>query len=136
MKESDKLESIPGLACPKMMKTMSKVPFAPTRARPDLLAAVVVLWAWLMISPAAAAGKSDATNAPPKLNLQEAPLGRDIKAPISFAPVAKKVGPSVVNIYSTLTIKERPNQLFSDPFFRHFFGDELGPQAQPREHKV
>ena len=77
-------------------------------------------------------------NPPPKLKLEETPLNREIKAPISFAPVAKKVGPSVVNIYSTMTIHERgsANPFFSDPFFRRFFGDEFGQQMQPRDRKA
>src|SRR6266404_8965893 len=57
-------------------------------------------------------------NPPAKLKVEESPINRDIKAPISFAPVAKKVGPSVVNIYSTVTIHEHGsmNPLFNDPF--------------------
>jgi serine protease Do len=83
------------------------------------------------------AAPKSATNPPAKLKIEETPLNRDIKAPISFAPVAKKVGPGVVNIYSTMTIRERPspNPFFGDPFFRRFFGDEFG-QQQPRNRKA
>src|SRR5262245_4024478 len=65
------------------------------------------------------------TNPPPKVTIQDAPLSRDIKAGTSFAPVIKKVGPSVVNISSSMTIRERGgrNSLLEDPFFRRFFGD-------------
>jgi len=78
---------------------------------------------------------SPRTNPPPKLNVQETPLSRDVRAGTSFAPVIKKVAPSVVNIYSTMTIKERPvpNPFFNDPFFRRFFGEDFGEQMQPRE---
>lgn len=76
------------------------------------------------------------TNPPPKLLIQDTPLNRDVRAPISFAPVVKKVEPSVVNIYSTMTVKERPNPLLNDPFLRRFFGDQFGDQSQPREHKA
>lgn len=82
---------------------------------------------------------SAAANPPAKLNIQESPLDRGLKAPISFAPVVKRVAPSVVNIYSTTTVKERPsmNPFFNDPFFRRFFGDQFGgDDAQPREHKA
>jgi len=84
------------------------------------------------------AANPPSTNPPAKLKIEETPLNRDIKAPISFAPVAKKVGPGVVNIFSTMTIRERPspNPFSSDPFFRRFFGDEFGPQAQPRNRKA
>lgn len=85
----------------------------------------------------AATGRSS-TNALPKLNIQEGPLSREVKAATSYAPVIKKVAPSVVNIYSTMTIRERPtsNPLLDDPFFRQFFGERFGPQAQPRERKA
>jgi serine protease Do len=82
------------------------------------------------------------SNPPPRLNIQEGPLNRDLKARTSFAPVIKKVGPSVVNIYSTLTLRDRSmersmgNPLFDDPAFRHFFGDPFGGRSQPRERKA
>ncbi len=98
-----------------------------------ILGATVVLSAYLG-TRAFGASRQNA-NPPAKLNLQSAPIDRGIKAPISFAPVFKKVGPSVVNIYSTMTIRERANPLFSDPMLRRFFGDPFG-QAQPRERKA
>ncbi len=73
-------------------------------------------------------------NPPPKLIIQDAPIKRDLRAPISFAPMVKKVAPSVVNIYSTLTIKERQSPLM-DPLLRRFFGEDFGP-SQPRERKA
>jgi serine protease Do len=74
------------------------------------------------------------TNAPARVIVQDTPTSRELKAPLTFAPVAKKVGPSVVNIYSTMTIKERPHPLLNDPFFRRFFGDE--GLAQPRQRQA
>src|SRR5260370_38479060 len=70
----------------------------------------VLLWSRLDAAP-----KSGA-NPPAKLEIEETPLNRDVKAPISFGPVAKTVGPSVVNIYSTMPIVDRPsvNQFFRD----------------------
>src|SRR6266480_5723901 len=64
---------------------------------------------------------------PPKLGVDETPLSRDARAGTSFAPVIKKVAPSVVNIYSTVTVKERPLAMnpFSDPFLRRFFGEDF-----------
>ncbi|MGH7866627.1 MAG: DegQ family serine endoprotease, partial [Candidatus Dormibacteraceae bacterium] len=87
-------------------------------------------------------GKAQSKEAPEraavKLDMEALPLNRELKAPISFAPVIKKVAPSVVNIYSTTTVREHPsdNPLLNDPFFRHFFGDQSGNQGQPREHKA
>lgn len=56
---------------------------------------------------------------------------------LSFAPVFKKVAPSVVTITSTKTVKEQMmrNPLFQDPFFRRFFDfedEEEGGGEQPR----
>ena len=85
--------------------------------------------------PSGAAPASGKTNSAPKLTIEETPINRELKAATSVAPVVKKVGPSVVNIYSTVTIHDRPNQLFNDPFFKRFFGDQFGGQNQPRTHR-
>src|SRR5882672_5828713 len=86
---------------------------------------------------AAISSKSQPGSPPPKLNVQDAPLSPAVKAATSFAPIVKKVAPSVVNIYSTMIIRDRPrqNQLWDDPLFRQFFGDRFSEQNQPREHK-
>lgn len=47
----------------------------------------------------------------------------------SFAPIVRQVAPSVVNVFSTKTVKNPLNQmrpLFNDPFFRQFFDHEQG----------
>jgi serine protease Do len=45
---------------------------------------------------------------------------------LSFAPVARKALPAVVNIYSQRTVQTRGfSPLFEDPLFRRFFGDQL-----------
>lgn len=79
-----------------------------------------------------------AANPPPKVTLEEAPLSRDVKARTSFAPVIKKVTPSVVNISSSMTIHEKAsrNPLLEDPFFKRFFGDDSMDQSQPRDRKA
>jgi serine protease Do len=81
---------------------------------------------------------SPATDAPPQLIIQDSPLRAEVKAATSFAPVIKKVTPSVVNIYSTMTIHEtRTRGPFSDnPLLRRFFGDEFGGQTESRDHKA
>ncbi len=70
--------------------------------------------------------------APPKINVQSAPLSRETKVTTSFAPVIKKVAPSVVNIYSTKTVRVNPRMMpfFDDPFFRRFFGGESDDEGQ------
>ena len=53
---------------------------------------------------------------------------------LSFAPVVRKVAPAVVNIFSKKVVQQRAvSPLFSDPFFRRFFGDSFGLQGVPRE---
>jgi serine protease Do len=59
---------------------------------------------------------------------------------ITFAPVVKKATPAVVNISSTKVIKAQRDQrgqnpLFNDPFFRQFFGDNMGPNMIPRDRR-
>jgi Do/DeqQ family serine protease len=48
---------------------------------------------------------------------------------LSFAPVVRKAAPAVVNVYASRTDAQPQNPLFSDPVFRHFFGD--GNAARP-----
>jgi Do/DeqQ family serine protease len=52
---------------------------------------------------------------------------------LSFAPVARAASPSVVNVYSTKTIKVATSPLMDDPFFRQFFGDSFPGLGQERE---
>jgi len=76
------------------------------------------------------------THATPELTIDETPLTREVKMATSFAPVVKKVAPSVVTIYSTMMVKDSqlPNGL--DPFLRRFFGDQFGQQEEKeRPHK-
>jgi Do/DeqQ family serine protease len=42
---------------------------------------------------------------------------------LSFAPVAKRVGPAVVNVYALQTVRQN-HPFFDDPFFRRFFGGQ------------
>ncbi|MEE2996976.1 MAG: Do family serine endopeptidase [Pseudomonadota bacterium] len=54
---------------------------------------------------------------------------------LSFAPLVKTAAPAVVNIYTRRVIRARDETpLFSDPFFRRFFGDKFrfGGKAQKR----
>lgn len=49
---------------------------------------------------------------------------------VSYADAVDLAAPAVVNIYTTKLITERANPLFNDPFFRHFFGDQLAPRQR------
>jgi serine protease Do len=76
-------------------------------------------------------------DAPPNITVSTTPINRDPKLGTSFAPVVKKAAPSVVNIYTTRTIREQPaqNAFQNDPFFRQFFGDQVPQDDQPRTRK-
>jgi len=88
--------------------------------------AVVVTMQWF------AAGGFAATA--PKMTIDDRPLNREGKA-ASYAPIIKKVAPSVVNIYSTKLIRQRP--AFSDPFWRRFFGEDPDqPSRRPRTFRA
>ncbi|MBI3851542.1 MAG: DegQ family serine endoprotease [Verrucomicrobia bacterium] len=80
-------------------------------------------------------GKSAKTTVPIVVN--ESPVTRENKMTTSFSPVVKKVAPSVVNVFTTKTVKNpSPEMLpfFGDPFFRRFFGDQFD-ENQPRRRQ-
>jgi serine protease Do len=86
-----------------------------------------------------AAGSTPALTAP--AFGKEQPQERDSKLASGFSAVVKKVAPSVVNIYSTRTVRYTSGMeqmpFFGDPFFRRFFGERFDPrgQARPRTHR-
>ena len=51
---------------------------------------------------------------------------------LSFAPVARKAAPAVVNIYARQVERTVASPLFEDPLFRHFFRDAIGPRERVR----
>jgi serine protease Do len=64
-----------------------------------------------------------------------APASGQVSFAEGFAPVVAKALPAVVNISSSKKVKTQAGQmgpLFSDPFFRQFFGNQFGRQM-PRE---
>ena len=48
----------------------------------------------------------------------------------SFAPVVKSVTAAVVNVYAQHVEKAQANPMFSDPFFRQFFGGGAAPRER------
>jgi serine protease Do len=68
-----------------------------------------------------------ARETPPAIQIDKTPINRDAHLVTSYAPIVKKVAPSVVNIFSTRFVKERPmrNPFLNDPLFRQFFGDQM-----------
>jgi serine protease Do len=75
----------------------------------------------------------------PAIVLDAKPLSRDAKLSTSFAPVIKRVSPSVVKVVVTGSAQnaDLPDGLEDNPFFRHFFGQQgrrnLVPQM-PKQH--
>jgi len=56
----------------------------------------------------------------------------------ALAEVADAARPAVVNISTTsmVTVEDNPmGDMFNDPFFRHFFGDQFGQPGQKKKHK-
>jgi serine protease Do len=84
---------------------------------------------------APSAGK---TNPLPNVKYSDVPVVREGRTFVSFAPVIKKVAPSVVSIYSSLTIRDRAsaNPFAEDPMLRRFFGDNFGQDQAPRERQA
>ncbi len=82
------------------------------------------------------ASKDDSANAQApqvKLVVDNQPLPRNGKTFTSFAPVVKKVAPSVVSVYITINAKQtslRNAPLFDNPFFHQFFGNQFGQGGQ------
>lgn len=70
----------------------------------------------------------------PRFKLDNSPPAAAQTASFSFHPIVEKVAPSVVNIYSTKTVRQTPlwAPFFEDPFFRRFFGV---PEGMPRERR-
>ncbi len=88
--------------------------------------------------PGAFAASKTTAHTAPKIQLDHSPLPKETRGMTSFAPVVKKVAPSVVTIYSTKTVTRsfRGNPSLDDPMFRRFFGgpeDEgVTPPGTPR----
>jgi serine protease Do len=75
------------------------------------------------------------TNTPPQVVIDSSALTKEIKAASSYAPIIRKVTPSVVNIYSTISVKESSRNPFADdPLLRRFFGGE-DQNPRQRDHQ-
>src|SRR6516164_3888609 len=78
-------------------------------------------------------GSNGAANPPATVKVADASEGPSSS---SFAPVVKKVLPSVVNISSSKVVKAAPQMdARLDPFFRQFFGDQGGPLDVPKDRR-
>ena len=91
-----------------------------SRALAGFFSALVAALAIIAVFHLSSWGK----DAGPDIKVDTTTLERSPQLGTSFAPVVKKVAPSVVNIYSTHILHLRP---YRNPFFRQFFGDQFGP---------
>jgi serine protease Do/serine protease DegQ len=53
----------------------------------------------------------------------------------TLSPMIKKVAPAVVNIATYSTLRQNPNPLLNDPFFRRFFDVPPIPRQQPQQRR-
>ena len=70
-------------------------------------------------------------NAPLHVKVDDNPLTRDVKEGNSFAPIVKKVAPSVVKISVTMKGTNNPLANSDMDFFRRFFGEDGMKQMNP-----
>ena len=73
------------------------------------------------------------------LAVDEHPLARDGRMETSFAPVVKKVVPSVVKVFTTTKVRQaslRDLPQMQDPSFRQFFGDHLDRSGKQRQLNI
>ena len=66
-------------------------------------------------------------------NAPELPTTAMGSGPVSYAEAVEAAAPAVVNINTRKTVVQQGNPLFSDPFFRRFFGESLGIAPRERE---
>ena len=76
---------------------------------------------------------------PINLAVDDRPVSRDGKIGASFAPVVKKVAPSVVKVFTsarmkTTSLPEAPGM--DNPMLRRFFGDEFGGPNRQRMDRM
>ena len=60
------------------------------------------------------------------------PVNRDPGSGNNYAPIVKKIAPSVVNIYSSRTTKQR---FYADPVSRMFYGNQLPDNGSVLTHR-
>ncbi len=51
---------------------------------------------------------------------------------MSFSPLVKQAAPAVVNVFTTKVVKQSTSPYANDPFFRRFFGDQMGGVPKER----
>ena len=80
--------------------------------------------------------KGNSPAAPVRLEVNDSPVARDGKFTTSFAPVVKKVSPSVVKVFVTAKAKSTTLSGADIPDRHRFFGEEENPQDLPRQFRA
>src|ERR1700693_3114356 len=83
-----------------------------------------------------ASNGNDTQNAPLHVQVDNSPLARDVKEGNSFAPIVKKVAPSVVKVFVTMKASESPMSNPDMDFFPRYFGGEGLNQMNPGQPHV
>jgi serine protease Do len=80
---------------------------------------------------------SPAKNGPPNIQYDKQPLPRDAQNGLaSFANIIKKVGPAVLTVSASKTVRDSGRSPLDDPMLRRFFdNDEESPRRIPRERE-
>src|SRR5688572_14256896 len=104
----------------------------------SLFAALAIGLSGLAFSQLDQDSRGAAKLSPVRLTVDSKPVSRQGPTVTSFAPVVKKVIPSVVQVTVSSKPKKIPSMDFPDhPLFRRFFGDDFAPERNfraPRQH--
>ena len=106
-----------------------------------VIAALVAVGAVGWVAASGRFDRSENKRPTVSVTVNDSPLERQSKMSASFSPVVKKVAPSVVNVFTTKTVRNPMPEItpfFDDPFFRRFFGSPFGDDGgrrQPRTFK-
>ena len=79
---------------------------------------------------------NETQNAPLHVQVDNSPLVREVKEGSSFAPIVKKVVPSVVKVFVTMKASGNPMSNPDMDFFRRFFGKDGLNQMNPGQQRV
>jgi serine protease Do len=108
--------------------------------KPMALGVLLLAGSVLSVATGFALNGGENGNGKPPLDVKvdNTPLVRDVKEGNSFAPIVKKVAPSVVKIFVTMKGANNPFANSDMDFFRRFFGGEqlnpMNPGRAPLEH--
>jgi serine protease Do len=109
--------------------------------RPWLIGAVTGISALVVTTCLAFDLGSKSGGHPADVKVDNTPLKHEVKAATSFASVAKRAAPCVVNVFTTKTIKNSMHYIqpfWNDPLFQQFFGGQPHQgyrQEQPQTFK-